>query len=322
MSKAENGQFSFTDEQMARVASFLEYPVRLFFEPGQLRDGASVCHYHRKRKTLPAKTLNRVNAMMFIRNINVRHILNGLEVFGQRQFHALDIEEFGTPEAVAKSLRTAWGVPDGPILDLIALIESASGIVVLSPFGHRKLFGMSCWPTQDHPFFYLNSEISMADLRWTIAHELGHLTMHGTPSANDIEEEADRFAAEFLMPGATIAPDLKGLTFHQLGPLKLHWRVSMKTLIRRADSLGVIPKEAVVRLYKQYSARGYNASEPYDVPAERPSLLAKAAQIHLTEHGYTQAQLREALCLSVDRDYAEVTGLRVGKGTLSLLSSG
>lgn len=319
ISKAESDLHSLTKDQLTKVADFLEYPVKFFAESGQLRDGASICHYHRKRKTLPAKVLNRVNATMFVRNVGIQHLLNGVEIEGPRTFHTLDIEEFGTPAAIAHALRVAWRIPEGPIPNVTRLIESAGGIVILSPFGHRKLFGMSCWPTRSHPLFYMNSEISMADLRWTMIHELGHLTMHSSPTAGDPEKEADEFAAEFITPAAQIAPDLHGLQFDSLGPLKLHWRVSMKTLIRRAADIGAISREDAVRLYKKHSWHGYNAAEPYEIPAETPTLLSQASQVHLTEHGYTEDELRRAIRVKTDDDFREITGVHPARGRLSVV---
>lgn len=308
ISKAENDTLALTHVQIQRIAAYLDYPPSFFYEPGRLRDGASMCHYHWKRKTLPAKVLNRVNAAMFARNVNVRHLMNGLEIVGPRRFHALDVDEFGSAEHVARALRTAWRVPDGPIRNLVELVESAGAIVILAPFGHRKLFGMSCWPTSDYPLFYMNSEISMDQSRWTIAHELGHLTMHGTPTAEDIEIEADCFAAEFLMPQASIATDLHALTIDRLGPLKLHWGVSMKALIKRAEQLRSVTREDALRLYKAYSARGFNAREPYALATEAPTLMARAIKVHLEQHGYTTKELRDAMRLLSDDDFQEIAG--------------
>lgn len=321
ISKAENDIRNLNQEQVEKIGKFLDYPTMLFYEPGFLRDGTSTCLYHRKRKTLPAKVLSRVNARMLVRNINVNHILNGIELIAPRQFSTLDVDEFGSPTEVARALRNAWRVSDGPIVNMVALIESAGGVIVMAPFGHRKLFGMSCWTSNSHPLFYLNSEISMADLRWTIAHELGHLVMHGFPTAGDIEAQADEFAAEFLTPAATIKPDLKGLTIENAGRLKMHWRVSIKTLIRRADSLGCITREYATRLYKQYSARGFNTAEPYLLQAEMPTLLNRVIQVHMNDHNYTQAELLKAIRLSNDDDYREVGGMPTGKGGLSVVRS-
>ena len=321
ISKAENDVYGLSIDQLERIANYLEYPLAFFFEPGFLREGTSTCLYHRKRKTLPAKVLSRINATMLVRNINVQHIMNGIEVVGQRQFYNLDLDEFGSPAAAAKSLRAAWRLPNGPIVNMTALIESAAGVIVLAPFGHRKMFGMSCWTRSGHPLFYLNSEIPMADLRYTIAHELGHLTLHNVPSAGDIEAEADEFAAEFLTPAASIAPDLKGLTINNAGRLKMHWRVPIKMLIRRADSLGSITRDQATRLYKQYSARGFNAGEPYPIATETPTLLTRAIQVHLQDHKYTKDELFEAIRLTTEDDYRELGGMSPGKGGLSVVRS-
>lgn len=321
ISKAENDIYNLSPDQIERVADYLEYPVSLFYEPGFLREGASNCLYYRKRKTLPAKVLARVNATMMLRNINVHHILNGIELVAPRQFYALDLDDFGSPAAAARALRSAWRLPDGPIVNMVALIESAGGVIVLAPFGHRKLFGMSSWTPHGHPLFYLNSEIPMEDLRYTIAHELGHLAMHGVPTPGDIEAEADEFAAEFLTPAAAIAPDLRGLTIDKAGRLKFHWRVPIKMLIRRAEELKSITRDQAVRLYKQYSARGFNNGEPYRIQVETPTLLARAIGVHVEVHKYTHDDLLKAIRLIKDDDYREVGGMPPGKGGLSVVRS-
>lgn len=205
---------------------------------------------------------------------------------------------------------------------MVNLVESAGGVVVLAPFGHRKLFGMSCWtPGGVNPLFYLNSEIPMADLRFTIAHELGHLTLHGAPSAGDTEAEADDFAAELLMPSASAIADLKALTIDKAIRLKMHWKVSIKMIIRRASELGAVTHEHVTRLYKQYSARGFNAAEPYPIAMEMPTLLAGALRVHLDDHKYTHKELLQAIRLVNIDDYREVGGMSPGKGGLSVVRS-
>ena len=308
ISMVENGVKSMSPEQAERIAEYLGYPATLFYEPGPLREGKSGCPYHRKRKTLPAKTLDLLDGRMGVRLINARHMLNGLEIFGERTFHTLDPDEFGGPEKVAVALRTAWRVPVGPIRDLVALVESAGAIIVMSSFGTHKLFGMSQWTTRDHPLFFLNADTAMEELRWTIAHELGHLTMHATPTSGDLEEEADAFAGEFLAPRSLILPDLQSLTFGRLPALKMHWRLSMKALIKRAEVIGAINRQQAVRLYKQYSARRWNNAEPYPLPEEEPTLVREAARVHLDEHHYTMRDLADAVRLQEDELRRELLG--------------
>jgi Zn-dependent peptidase ImmA (M78 family) len=319
MSKVESGLRQLTREQVGLVAAYLDYPPELFYEDGPLHQGKSACLYHRKRKTLPATLLARIDATMVIRLINTRRMLNGLELETDRAFHSMDPDEFNGPEDVARVLRTVWGVADGPINDLVALLESAGGIILTAPFGTHKLFGMSQWPTRDHPLFFLNAECSMDDLRWTIGHELGHLIMHGTPTSGDIEDEADAFAGEFLAPRRLLLPELRGLTFTRLPALKMKWRLPMKALIRRAEYLGAITKPEAVRLYKQYSARRWHGAEPYPLPWEAPTLVRDAARVHLEEHEYSVSELAHAVRLLDDEFRRELLGTDDSPPGLSLV---
>lgn len=323
ISKAEKGVLYLGPTEVASIAKFLDYPVPLFYENGRVREARSPCLYHRKRKTLPAKILKRINARMYLRNINVHKLLDGLEVEGDRMFHTFDPDEFhGSPIEVARALRAAWRIPEGPIRNLTALIESAGGIVLMEDFGTRKLFGMSCWTTRGHPLFFLNSTVPTADLRWTLAHELGHLTMHATPPDDDPELQADAFAGEFLAPEAFFRPDVRRLTFDGLAQLKVYWGIAMKGIIKRAEAIRAIDRQTATRLYKQHSARGYNAAEPYPLPSEPPTLVKQALDVHLQDHGYTPAELATAVHLNAREFYRDFLHQRFpGDNVISLFGS-
>jgi Zn-dependent peptidase ImmA (M78 family)/transcriptional regulator with XRE-family HTH domain len=292
ISKAENGIAPLSTDQIDRIAEYLGFPASLFGEPDRIRSGASACLYHRKRKTLPAKLLTRLQARMYLFTLHTDRLLRDFDIDTVRQFHTMDLDDYnGSPTEVARAVRSAWRVAPGPIHNLTTLIESAGGAIMTTPFGTRKLFGMSCWSKVGRPFFYLNEEMPTADLRWTLAHELGHLTMHAGAPNGDPEEEADEFAAEFLCPRLEIRPQLLDLSFARLPNLKAYWRVSMKTLIRRAQKLEAIPARRATSLYKQYSARRYSVSEPVDLTPEPPTLFREAVRIHFDEHDYSVTEL-------------------------------
>jgi len=319
ISKVENGVRSLSRAQAEAIGGFLDYPADLFYEPGPLLEGRSGCLYHRKRKTLPAKLLTALDARMVVRLVNTRHMLNGIEVTGPRAFHTLDPDEFGGPEGCAVALRRAWRLAPGPIENLVVIVESAGAIITTSSFGTHKLFGMSQWTTRDHPLFFLNSDTAMEELRWTIAHELGHLTMHGTPTGADMEAEADAFAGEFLAPRGLVLPDLRGLTFARLPALKVQWRLSMKALIKRAEVIGAIDRAQAVRLYKQYSAHHWHNAEPWPLPIEEPTLLREAANVHFRDHDYSASELAAAVRLTEPEFRRELLPGNGGPGRLSVV---
>lgn len=326
LSKAETDTLPLNEREVEGVARFLNYPATLFYEPDRVREVGSACLYHRKRKTLPAKLLEKIDSRMYIRNVNVRRLFDGLDVEGSRIFHTMDPDEYGgSAVEVARALRAAWRVPDGPIPNLTALIESAGGIVLMDDFGTRKLFGMSCWTTHGHPLFFLNAAIPTADLRWTLAHELGHLTMHHVAPSGDPEDEADAFAGEFLAPAALFRPDLRGVKFDRLPNLKMYWRLSMKGIIKRGQVIGAIDQQAATRLYKQHSARGYSTAEPYPLGPEPPTLVQQAISAHLQDFEYTPAELAAAVRLDTAEFYTGLLGKPVpehGGNVISLFDRG
>lgn len=319
ISKIENGIHSLAESQIEQLGRFLHYPPSLFYEPGPILQGKSGCLYHRKRKTVPAKLLNRLDGVMAVRLINARHLLHGLELDRQASFHQMDPDEYGSPEAVARRLRAAWRIPNGPIRNLVTLLESAGGMILFSRFGSHKLFGMSQWTGVDYPLFFLNADMAMEDLRWTLAHELGHLTMHATPTTEDLEAQADAFAGEFLAPRQQFASQVKNLTFAQLPALKMQWRISMKTIIRRAEAVGSITKQTSTRFYKQYSARRWNNAEPHPVSPEESTLIRAAANVHLKDHGYSYRELGDAVRLYEDELLRDLLGFEAAPTGLSVV---
>lgn len=298
ISKVEHGLDGLTNDQLRKVADFLGYDVKLFTQPDRVRSGASACLYHRKRKTLPAKVLHRLEGRMYLASLHSDRVLSDFDVDSERVFQTMDLDDYGSPAEVAQALRRAWRVPPGSIGNLMALIESAGGIVLLGDFDTRKLFGMSCWAKTARPFFFLNAVMPTDDLRWTLAHELGHLTMHAFAPDGDPEDQADEFAGEFLMPKAEILPQLRNLDFRRLPRLKSYWRVSMKTIVRRAEKTGAISKDAAVVLYRQYNARRYGSGEPFPIIGESPTLLHEAIRLHFEEHEYSIEEVAKIAGLS------------------------
>ena len=143
---------------------------------------------------------------MFFALIHTSLLLRDLLLETDRDFVTLDPDELGSPQAVARHLRALWRIPSGPIPNLVWLIESAGAVVLFRKMRSRKLDGMSAWGKHAPPIFFLNVDNSMDRSRWTMAHELGHLTMHATPTSGDPEKEANAFAQEFLTPEDEIKP--------------------------------------------------------------------------------------------------------------------
>jgi len=297
ISKYESGLLYVSEEHLQKIASVLDYPVSLFFQSDQLYGFGSHCTYHRKRQTMPVKEQKVLLAKINRLRIHFARLLNGVELEHENQFRRLDIEDYdGDAEKIAQIIRKNWRLPLGPIKNLVGAIESAGGIVVRKSFGTKKLDAISQWVPGLPPIFLINADMPGDRVRFTLAHEIGHIIMHHLPTEN-MEKEADRFAAEFLMPTHDISPDLTSLTFANLARLKSYWKVSMAALIVRAYETGKITHRQYRTLYEQMNKNDYRLNEPIPIPVEEPTLLKDIMDVYINVHKYSISDLSQLLAL-------------------------
>lgn len=186
-----------------------------------------------------------------------------------------------TPSAAAKEIRALLGFSQNQPLPYLVLAAERVGVTVLGlPISDGSLDAYCAWRGEE-PIVGLLDGVPGDRLRFSLAHELGHLVMHRLRDVSrDIEVEADAFAAELLTPLDAIANEMPSRpTLSSLTMLKTRWGVSVKSLIRRARELQVIDQDRATSLYRQISSRGWNRAEPGHVPREKPRALRKLAEI-------------------------------------------
>lgn len=298
VSKLENGLISATNEDLNGLCGALDYPPRFFRRRWEL-EGPSIHEmYHRKRSRVAASLLNQVYAVATIQREQLNLLLQSTQTI-DHDFQAFPVDEFdGDVERVARIVRAMWRLPLGPVENLTRAVERAGGVVVLSAFGTKRIDGMSTWRAQSPPIFWLNRELPPDRWRWTLAHELGHVLLHSEGDSRvEMESEADRFAAEFLLPRAEIKPHLVGLSLMRLAALKRRWKVSMQALIMRAYHLRMITERKRRDLFVALSREGYRIREPVelDPPAEIPSRIDELMRFHTRELGYSESDLTDML---------------------------
>lgn len=285
-------------EYLEKISETLRYPKDFFFQPDRVLSVGSGCIYHRKRESLSARDRYRITARLNLLGLHTSRLLRGVETERENRFYYFDSDDptFGGPDQIAKRIRKLWNLPSGPIDNLISEIENAGGIVYLMPFGTDKIDAISLPCTT--PLFLVNSQIPGDRCRFTLAHELGHIIMHGKCSHENMENEADRFAAEFLMPAKDIEHDLESITIKKAaGVLKPYWKVAISALILRARDLKIITKEQCTNFYKQLSYYGYRKHEPVQIPLEQPSVLKDTINVYLSDYGYEVGDLAKMVNL-------------------------
>jgi Zn-dependent peptidase ImmA (M78 family)/DNA-binding XRE family transcriptional regulator len=290
ISKIEAGMLGISDEQIKHIAEILDYQESFFFQPSPRHGFASNCLYHRKRQSVPVYELRRIIAEFRIFGLEVANLLRAVEIETENRFHRMDMVEYESPELIAQLLRRSWGLPLGPIQNLTAAIENAGGIIIRCSFGTRKIDAMSQWAADMPPLIFVNSEAPGDRLRYSLAHEIGHIIMHQIPT-NDMEREADKFAAELLMPKVEIAPYLSNVSIAKLASLKPHWKVSMAALLMRAGDLKKVTQRQKEYLWTEMGKRGYRLKEPIDIAIEQPRTIYDMVETHLNQLGYSVAEL-------------------------------
>lgn len=301
LSKVENRLVQPSAEVGERLAKALGFPVAFFYQ--QERTLGFPHYHHRKRAVLGAKSLARIHAII---NIRRQHIAKLLRSFGGDVVKPipsidLDAREVGPADA-ARMVREYWMLPRGPVENVTAAIEAGGGMVVVSDFGTPLLDGISFRAEGLPPIFVMNSEVPGDRYRFSLAHELGHMVMHGIPGDNDekMERDADEFAAAFLMPPVEIRPHLIPPSIEKFGRAKPYWKVSIKAMIRRARDLRLLSPDDYKRFHVAYSKAGYSRGEPFPLEREAPTLLPRMVEFHLQELRYSVAELAKLLLAEED----------------------
>lgn len=139
---------------------------------------------------------------------------------------------------------------NAPLIDLIQIIEQCGIKIYITPFGFKQTFGMSVGKDDNGPAIIINNDnsVSTERKRYTIAHELGHIILHSDMYADsekiendNMEKEANSFAAELLMPTESFINQWNAcfsLNFvDSVLKVKQYFGVSYKTVLYRLSEI-------------------------------------------------------------------------------------
>ena len=301
LSKVENRLIVPTPELAERLADGLGFPVEFFYQSERAH---GFPHYHhRKRASLGTKALAKIHAIINLRRQHVAKLLKSYGEEPEKPIPAFDLDEKGiSPSDAARMVREYWMLPRGPVDSVTGVIETGGGVVVVTDFGTPLLDGISFRAAGVPPIFVMNSEVPGDRFRFSLAHELGHMVMHSLPGTDDeqMEREADEFAAAFLMPPVEIKPHLSPPSIEKFARAKKYWKVSIKAMIRRAKDLRLMSQDDYRRLSIAYSKAGYSRGEPFEIEKEAPALLPRMIDFHLRDLGYSITDLAKLLMLRED----------------------
>ncbi|MGH3754003.1 MAG: helix-turn-helix domain-containing protein [Pseudonocardiaceae bacterium] len=287
LSRYENDLREPDAEALGRLADALGVTVSFLIHAGRPRGGVAMDAHLRRRATAPPGTWRQLEARLNVYRWHASHLFEEVSLRAEQHVSTLDPLDV-TPEQAARFVRAQWRMPVGPVRHLAQWLEAAGCLLIGEDFGTSRIDGLSQW-VGDYPIILFNDAAPVDRLRLTLAHELGHLVLHADAlSVDDVEAQADAFAAEFLLPGEVIRPSLRNLKIGRLLDLKREYGVSMQAIVERAYHLDLLSPTQRTSMYKMLSAKGWRSHEPGsgDIAPERPA-LAESIGRSLSARGLT-----------------------------------
>lgn len=308
-------------ENVSRIAAALKFPLEFFYQEDGLAGLPLSLHpMNRRKASVGEVTLRQIHAELNIRLMHMRRYLRAIEIEPELPRPFVDPEEGGGPQEIARAMRVAWRMPEGPIDNLTDYCERAGIIVTWCSFD-APVDGVAMSVRDLPPCIFLNSNVTADRMRYSLAHELGHVIMHRVPTES-IEDEANAFASELLIPERGFRRSVIGqkVTLDWLIRQKAYWRVSMAFVLFRAGSLGLITRHQSEYLWKKITALGWRMREPQDTdfPPENPTVFPSLVRFHAEDLQYDIGDLQRLLNVDAN-DVRRLYGHHLGKHRLHVV---
>lgn len=326
----KNGKIIPRIEQVHDMAFALKMPIKFFFEP-DYRESVSPVYFRSQLTTKKAYREYQKVKMEFTEQL-YKFISDYVN------FPTLNLPKFSKndPKTVARELREYWGLGNDPIKNIVTLVEKNGVIVSCFSTNTDAIDAFSKRVILDdgrETFFigYSENKKSAARIHFDVAHELGHICLHGWTNNEEVdkeefavqEKEAHAFASEFLLPEETFRFDAERTipTYLNYAKLKEKWKTSIAAMLMRSYKLGIITYDVYKKELINMAKRGVKKQEPLDdkLMTAEPILLNTAVMLLLTNEVFTKDEFvnefRKYYGLTINIEDMEQL-LNLPKGTL------
>lgn len=295
VSKYESGMSQPTNQTVLKISDVTGFSVKYFYKKESV--GEPTVTFFRSQ----ASTAKKARMKQIARISELGEIIDVIESklnlpennLMDSEFNDFSDITFEKIEKAAITLREKWEVSEGPIYNLVNLAEANGVIVANSDLPISKLDAASSY-INGHPIILL-SDLggSAVRRRLNVAHELGHLVMHGfiddvfslsTQDYKLMEKQANKFAGAFLLPANNFTDDVVSISMEYLVRLKKKWKVSVSAMVVRLKDLEYITDDQALYLNKKISWNHWRQNEPldYSIEVEMPELFKKS--LNVLEH--------------------------------------
>lgn len=239
------------------------------------------------------------------------------ELYSKQSSYTLD-----DIEDITMYIREQWNLGAAPISNMSRLLESHGVVIATIKTGFAETDACSAFIGM-RPFIFLDMQKEcLVRTRFNMAHELGHLILHGEISQADLEQkkildrvekEANQFASCLLLPRNSFLADIRSTSLQAFLPLKKKWKVSIQALVYRCKELEVFSDNQMIYIQKQISAKRWRKNEPFDNewPCEDASILRTAVRMLIDRGDYTKGEFLSVFRLPA-LDVEELCSLPIG----------
>jgi Zn-dependent peptidase ImmA (M78 family)/transcriptional regulator with XRE-family HTH domain len=192
--------------------------------------------------------------------------------------HSFDnpLKDFGkvtTYERVnqaANLLREKWSLGNGPIFNIVELLEDKN-IKVVKLNVDKDFDGLQTFVNKIIPVVAYNERKANTPdrIRFTLLHELAHLLLNlGECNERQKETLCHQFAGAMLLPEVTIKAELGNhrnkLSTLELGNIKKQYGISMQAIVMRAKVCGIINDNYTKQFFFLIRQQNWKVDEPVE----------------------------------------------------------
>jgi Zn-dependent peptidase ImmA (M78 family)/transcriptional regulator with XRE-family HTH domain len=278
--KYEHGEMMPASETLESLAAALGVKASLLMQ--NWATNLSIEPLHRRSRS--SRTARSEETIRLAIEIELSRYMVVLSLFSTARLpipHNVEKQVVESPadiEKAAETVRNLLGLAStGPLPNLIAILEKLGYLVVVvtqPPDWFDAEFGI----VNDRPYIAIAASRSPDRQRHTMAHELGHIWLECRNM--DEEKTASQFAGALLLPKPDMLRELgehrvHGIAIDELRLLQQEYRVSMKSIIKRARQLGILGESTEVEEYKRLNGCGFARDEQAGFPMESPATYQK-----------------------------------------------
>lgn len=299
ISDYETGKYYPDSSQLLKISKALGKKMDYFFRNFQVSELKPFyrenCHLNQKLKEeAESKASDFVERYCEVEDLaNERSISNPIP-----DGYPKPVCNFDEVEQAADTLRNVWEIGKDPISSLTDVLES-KGIKIILIKGQEKFdactFEIAINGNSEHVI--IANEVPITDrLRFSIAHELGHIMLK--PVGIDDETCANRFAGAFLIPKEMLLYEMGQKRNHlkkdELERLKKKWGISMMAIVHRACDIGIIPGDSASFWYSYFRKKDNNENLSID-NSENPKRLTNLLERLFADEIISASRARDLL---------------------------